>query len=654
MYSLARSLLSVGWPALLLVPSWILLGRYVAGPIVPLDYKGAILAAVPLVPLLVALTVKALDWRQTPAAIWAGVLCATFNLVLLVVGLVGAFHTVPLTLPGLMDALSDPNFPLDFSGLLAASVCAGLGASAAISGYRGTAKRVVRSGHKRSERTAFGSSRTAKRSEVQALISAKEGIPIGEWRDGRSAGSGDLLRFPSEGNLMTIAPMGGGKGRSGVGPALLAYDGAVAVTDPKGENAAVWAYSRRLLGRRVAVLAPLEIPAIGPQPWCYNPFDYIRPGMGFQESVNELAEAIVVHHPDDKAHFTEITKVMIAGAIAWIYDTFPAERRTLGSMYDFFTQPGDSFMAACADMVQRPHIGQGMPAQLGKTWMEVGTDERGSIWSTLLRNIVGFNDPQMRRATGSSNFDIYDFGRDRLDLFLCLPFTAMKNHSRWLRLMIAMCVGVVVHRPPNPDAPRALLVLDELPTLGAMSALIDKASGAGAVTVGRAQGLQIWAFLQHPNQLPALYGQDVAKTWRGTNAVFQVFGTSASDVEFPEEVSKLLGDMTVEIESDNTGEGAQRRGFSLMSGRSNNRGVTRSDQKRRLMTPDEIRRLPRDQQILFVNDIGYPIITERADYDKRPEWRFRYMKNPYVRAPQPYALVRSAEAARAVVNTSAA
>ncbi|MFX5415773.1 type IV secretory system conjugative DNA transfer family protein, partial [Acinetobacter baumannii] len=78
----------------------------------------------------------------------------------------------------------------------------------------------------------------------------------------------------------------------------------------------------------------------------------------------------------------------------------------------------------------------------------------------------------------------------------------------------------------------------------------------------------------------------------------------------------------------NAGMGANSRPWSVFRGRSANRSVTRADQKRRVMTPDEVRRLPRDKQLLFVDQIGYPIVTERAVYDQRPEWHFKHLRNP--------------------------
>ena len=100
----------------------------------------------------------------------------------------------------------------------------------------------------------------------------------------------DPILMEDEGHLITVASTGSGKGVGCIIPALLRHNGPVIVVDPKGENAAVTARSRRERGENVVVLDPMGITR--EDPGGFNPLDLIRPES--PESVDEAA-ALVQH-----------------------------------------------------------------------------------------------------------------------------------------------------------------------------------------------------------------------------------------------------------------------------------------------------------------------------------------------------------------------
>ncbi|MGB1288308.1 MAG: type IV secretory system conjugative DNA transfer family protein, partial [Aggregatilineales bacterium] len=59
------------------------------------------------------------------------------------------------------------------------------------------------------------------------------------------------IHYTGDSHLVTIAPTGAGKGRCAIIPNLLRYRGPVVVVDPKGENYAVTARTRREMGQKV-------------------------------------------------------------------------------------------------------------------------------------------------------------------------------------------------------------------------------------------------------------------------------------------------------------------------------------------------------------------------------------------------------------------
>src|SRR5207237_218334 len=73
--------------------------------------------------------------------------------------------------------------------------------------------------------------------------------------------SGQVLRYPGAGHLITIAPTRMGKGRDILIPALLEWNQSCIVIDPKGELAAVTGHYRKRFGE-VLILNPFAI--LGP------------------------------------------------------------------------------------------------------------------------------------------------------------------------------------------------------------------------------------------------------------------------------------------------------------------------------------------------------------------------------------------------------
>ena len=76
---------------------------------------------------------------------------------------------------------------------------------------------------------------------------------------GRDTVEGGLLRWKTDGHLLTVARTRSGKGVGSIIPNLLDYDGPVVVTDPKGENYEVCSGHRETFGQDVVALDPFGL-----------------------------------------------------------------------------------------------------------------------------------------------------------------------------------------------------------------------------------------------------------------------------------------------------------------------------------------------------------------------------------------------------------
>ena len=117
-----------------------------------------------------------------------------------------------------------------------------------------------------------------------------------------------LLRWDRDGNILTVAPCGAGKGVGVIIPNLLIYPGSVVVTDPKGENCAIAAKARQSLGHRVLRLDPFNIcrDVEAAERASLNPIDLLDPfDRDFASRARTLADALVIRTGQEQNPFLE-------------------------------------------------------------------------------------------------------------------------------------------------------------------------------------------------------------------------------------------------------------------------------------------------------------------------------------------------------------
>jgi type IV secretion system protein VirD4 len=118
-----------------------------------------------------------------------------------------------------------------------------------------------------------------------------------------------------------------------------------------------------------------------------------------------------------------------------------------------------------------------------------------------------------------------------------------------------------------------------------------------------------------------VYG-DTAQTFIANSDVLQAFGVN--DFETAEHLSRLAGDQTVVVTSESRSSGVSRgRAGSSQEGAAE----TVSEHGRRLITADEVRRLPAYEQLLFLRGQA-PLRVGRVDYRQDREFAGLAAPNP--------------------------
>ena len=413
-----------------------------------------------------------------------------------------------------------------------------------------------------------GSARFASDRETKPLA-GDAGLLIGRDRK-----SGKPLRYAGPSHLLTIAPTRTGKGVGTIIPNLLDYPGPVVCIDPKGENARITAHYRARFGP-VHVLDPFGV--TGMVGAAFNPLDRIDPaGLDLADDCMTLADALVYDAPGEagEAHWNEEAKALIAGLILHIVTSEPASTRTLATLRDRLTLAPAAFAAQLEAMQAQG----GLAARAANRHLGKSDREAAGVLSAAQRHTHFLDSPRMTAVLGHSDFTFADVKAQPTSVYLVLPPDRLATYARWLRLMLAQGLTDLARARASP-ARSVLFLLDEFAALGRLEP-VERAMGLMA-----GYGIQLWPILQDVHQLRALYERR-AGTFLSNAGVLQVFGVN--DHDSAKLVSDLLGQETVVFETMSRAIDAEETGISFGS----------QHVARPLLTPDEVRTLREDLQLL--------------------------------------------------------
>ncbi len=450
------------------------------------------------------------------------------------------------------------------------------------------------------DQQTHGSARFATDTEVYSLTSSDTGLLLG-----RDPTSKRLIRYLSFAHLLTIAPTRTGKGVGTIIPNLLTADRSVICIDPKGENARIAARARQAFGP-VHVLDPFGV--TGRTSSAFNPLDLLElSSHDVAEDASTLADALVFDEPGmaGEAHWNEEAKALIGGLILRILSDEEMTRRHLGTLREYLTLPPDAFTALLVSMQESTEVG-GLIARAANRHLGKSDREAAGVLSAAQRHTHFLDSPRMITVLSQSDFRFADLKSRNTTVFLVLPPDRLSTYSRWLRLLITQ--GLIEMARTSAvsvtEAKPVLYLLDEFASLGYL-APVERAMGLMA-----GYGVQLWPILQDIHQLRATYGRR-AGTFLSNAGVLQVFGVNDHDTA--RLVSDLLGQETVVFQTVARTLDSEQSGLSF----------SQHHTGRPLLTPDEVRNMAEQKQLLFLA-ARRPIVAGKLRYYADPEFKGRF------------------------------
>lgn len=465
----------------------------------------------------------------------------------------------------------------------------------------------------------FGSARWANKQDFKksGAFNPSLGPGIGEDEHGNS------LYLPLY-NKLTISPPGGGKTTASSIPVLLTHEGPVFVFDVKGELWAVTArYRAETLKRKVIVIDPFSVtkntdftkdkPNSLLGTYSFNPFDWLPEETAARDRMmNAFAASFIVDEGGHATHFDENAKILIRGYIDYLM-TQDKSMRNLAMVYQLLSENMEEAEITFEQMQQCT----GRAAAAANQIKRVGGDERGSILSTSYRQIDWMGDSNLQAVLKESNFDLKDFIKGNMDIYVVLPEDQVKEHNRLVRMLLSLLMGLIIQANPSElPKKKMLFLLEELAQLGYCPDVEQ------CIEVLRARNVVVWTVFQTLNQIKLFKKPDLFKG----AAIKQIF--TNDDTETMQWIQTLAGKKTVVTKTTSKNKGNSNQNMRLASGStSTGQGESQHETGVDLIQLNEIRELPKNKQLVFIQG-EKPIYCNKVRYFENKALLGRYDINP--------------------------
>jgi len=408
-------------------------------------------------------------------------------------------------------------------------------------------------------------------------------------------------------HVLTCAPTGSGKGVGCVIPNLLEYPGSVFCLDIKGENFAVTARSRKLLGP----VLPIDPFGVTGQPSVsVNWLDWID--VKDPESVADaasLAETLVVKGINKENNYWDDSAANLLQGLILHVATMPEKDRNPCTVRKMLTFPEKKLRGLMEELGENEDLAHGIPSRTANMFLAKSDRDRSGVLSTAQQHTAFLDDPRIAQTLKSSELDFRDMKKEVLSTYLVVPPDKIHAYARYTRATIGLALKAMVKSKVKPES-KVLFLLDEMASLGRFSSIEE------GISILRGYDVCLWLLIQDLSQLEAVYPK-----WRSflANSALQFFGTQ--DQQTAKYISEALGMETIQVQSTNQGSSSGPGGGSSSSGTSiQNHG-------RALMMPDEVRRLA-SSKVIVLEQGKSPQILTRLDYLRDEEFKGYFDENP--------------------------
>ncbi|HEY0332663.1 MAG TPA: type IV secretory system conjugative DNA transfer family protein [Stenotrophomonas sp.] len=418
-------------------------------------------------------------------------------------------------------------------------------------------------------------------------------------------------------HVIVIAPTRSGKSTSIAIPVALTYEGSMVVLDVKGElHALTSGYRQQQLHQAVHVWAPYEE---GGHTHRFNPLTALGP-LDHRVQLGELQTIAAILYPDEPGKdpfWTSQARAAFVAFAAFLFENWHHQTEQ-GLRLD----PNASDLFPSLERIHRLTAGSGAEGvkPMIQTWlspsnrqafgfvsdqtrtafsslMGMADETFSSVIATVQAPLQQFLSPVLAAATNATDFDLTQLRRQKMTVYVVIPPKKLDEAGKLLNIFFSTVIGGNLHgdRTTDPSIKHQVLTLmDEFTSMGRLDVWAKR------ISVAASFGVRDLTIVQSRPQLRSVYGAEDAQNFITNHGASVVF--TPREQEDAEEYSRALGDRTVRRTNRSISRGA---GGSSVS-------TSHSEERRALMLPQEIKGLPKDEELIFVE--GCPPIRCRKNW----------------------------------------
>lgn len=375
----------------------------------------------------------------------------------------------------------------------------------------------------------------------------------------------ELIRDNSYMGALLFAPTATGKGVAHIIPELLSWDNSLIIHDIKGENFDLTSgYREKVLKQKIFLYNPLA----NSNTHSYNPLNKVFDNQ--TDIINEINQILKVLLPNNDVSTNE-AKYLITSIILYLNIT-KEHKKTLGEIFRILQKEDLEYFLDTIVKNNKEKINT-LAITYINGFLKKSENDKQIIKNIALNSLSLWSNPNIDKNTEKSDFNASNFTDEKSSLYLVvLPgdITQLKQLLIIIYTQLISSLTAIKIKDMNKQN-GTLLILDEFPTLGKLDIITD------VITYARGYKLKLLLVIQNIDQLTNVYGQDAVNTIVCNCPIKICFGTNNENTA--NLISNLLGKQII-VNEDN------------------------SKVVEPLFIPQEIMQLPKDEEIIIINDLN--------------------------------------------------
>jgi type IV secretion system protein VirD4 len=446
----------------------------------------------------------------------------------------------------------------------------------------------------------LGDGRLASMRDIaQAGLFDASGLYLGAFQ-------GKMLFFAGDGQLLTYARTGSGKGRDLILPNLAhVRDRSLIVVDVKdGENCFASRKHREAnLGQRCIYLNPFGL--LGLPNTRINPLhvlvDIVRDGGEIDTQADEIAQILIPSDPrqGENGWVRKGALRLLSMRMEYLAYLDPANC-TLGGLWRFVNasdadlERDFQMMATCGvEGIAR------RTAAMGATYADA-PKQFEAYKADAIEALASFEiGKTLDRTTSAHEFDMARLKHEPHTVYLIAPSEKLAVVAPWISLIVNYAVEAIA-RERGPL--RTCFILDEFPQLPPAPAVMK------ALRLYRGKGIQLWFFSQGRYSMEGRWSRDAVKEIEDQAAIFTM--TGVEDPALLRDVERWSGNRTLVTRGQNVGGGAVESA-----------GTNRGETRRPVLQTEDIRAVGAGRQIIKVAGLPPLIVCDRLPFYQVAPWK---------------------------------